>query len=225
MPNIVSLVSESGSDKSFASISQQLSLRSYHATQVVKRCLSKTGDALFNIAVSLRAIADPVLVDELSKLITSEFVKIKKDLERSKERTRHVLKESGVTDLVEYSNVTTYEIQVNSPQMIMLLRLLESLDELYNLNDTLWMNGLCDDQDKSRMAYDWQRRFTKMCNRIIEMHKRARAAMRAAKEKEEKAAADSSQKPKPVPKDALPEEASNELIDEIDESFPEASNG
>jgi hypothetical protein len=179
MANIVSFVSESGNDKSFAAIKQTLQLHSYHATQIVNRVLAKTGDALFNISVSLRAIADQDLVDEVSEVIDGEFSKVQSDLEKHKDRARVVLEQSGVKALVEYSNITTYEIQVNSPQMMMLLRLLRSLDELNNLNDTLWMNGLCTDKEKSKMSYDWQRRFTKMCNRIIEIHKRARKAHNA----------------------------------------------
>lgn len=174
--NFIKTLAGGDQRKAFPTLKQTIELKSYHSNKVIDRVFAKTGVALFNVNVVLRALAKREQADEVHKSIQSGFDVVFNDLVEAQSQAKKLLDDNGITELPEYENASVYEITITSPSMATLLKLLKQMDQLMVMFDALWFYGVFSDRQKSDGCYEWQRRLIKTCNRVIGIEKRARAA-------------------------------------------------
>jgi hypothetical protein len=124
-------------------------LRSLHAIAVVFR-------ATLPVAIADRIEAESgALIEEGAQALASEIARVS------------ALRETeGVTLIPNYSHPGEVKIRILCPRALDFLAMIEGLDELMVLIDSLWLSGLLTNRHRSEAAYQWQQRILRIARRI-----------------------------------------------------------
>jgi hypothetical protein len=76
-------------------------------------------------------------------------------------------------------------VHISSPQLAQYTALIEELDRLMIVMDTLWLTGVLTNKQRAQGAYEWRLRVLRAGRAIIELERRARAAAKARGKGEE----------------------------------------
>ena len=176
MASLLTSINSDEQVKSFPTLRETVRFQSYHTNKVVKRSFEKTSVALYNVGVIIRALAKREEADQVEEMIQEHLKKMAADLKTSIAQCEKLALDAGITELPEYSAPQEYHVMITSPEMSILLRLLKQMDVLMSYQDALWFHAIFSSRQHSDAGYEWQRRMIKMCNRIMAIEKRARAA-------------------------------------------------
>lgn len=197
---------------------QSVSFNSSQVQRVVKRHLAKVTNALFSTDVILRIIGDEAEIDQLEELISEQIKAVKDDFKHETERLEKLMEDAGINEMPNYTNPTTINVQIKSPQTHEFIQLLSMLDELMGIMDCLWLNAILTSKQRTDASYQWQQRLMRLAGRIIGYESRARASARNQGVEEEV----NSQ----VPEEPTNEQADSDTdfqevtVDESDDSEP-----
>ncbi|MFC6674299.1 hypothetical protein [Marinobacterium aestuariivivens] len=164
---------------------QKLTVNSLQAQRVMERSFDRVSNALFSLDVILRIIGDQTEINQVEEIVQGHIERVAEDMAKAMEQLKKVMSDNGIEAVPGYSAPTEYSIEITSPQIAQIARLIRNLDELMSLVDTLWLNSILSSQQRSDATYEWQQRLIKLAGRIIGMEKRARiSAHSKGKDKE-----------------------------------------
>lgn len=160
---------------------RQIELGTFYAQTVMRRSYERLPSYLFSLEVIIRAKAEDKnqnAVEEFHSQLDELIDNLHKELEAAIGRSRHLMEENGIEDLVENSAPQTFNVEISSPQMSRMLSALQLLDELLTIFATLWLNSLMKSKDYWPQSKQYRNRVMNVASRIIGLENRARASAR-----------------------------------------------
>ena len=156
-----------------------VTMNSLQAQRVMDRSFDRVSNSLFSIDVILRIIGEQDEIDQVESVILELIAKVSEDLDKGTAQLKKVMADNGIDGMPGYSHPTTYDIEISSPQVAQFVHLIRKLDTLMGLVDTLWLNAILSNKQRTEANYQWQQRLFKLAGRIIGLEKRARVAAHA----------------------------------------------
>ena len=188
---------------------QKLTVKTIEAQRVMNRSFDRAAYALFSIDVIMRIIGEQTdkrsEIDELETTIQDHITKVSDDMDKEIARFEKLMADNGIENEPEYTNPVEYSIEITSPQVARFASLTRKLDRFMVLSDSLWMNAVLSNFQRTDGHYHWQQRVIKLAGRIIGIERFARIAARRSG------------------RDAEISEAAPETMLEVDEEVAKAS--
>lgn len=157
-----------------AVVHMNVELRSRHAQQVFRRTYSVAARASYTLAVMLRIYATDTEADAAGQIADDMLSNIRDELTAEIQRMEIIAGENGIKDGgVQYTVPDTFDAEVTSPRASQFLGLIRSLDRFIGLMDLLWLSGVYTDAQYHAGCYQWQRRITKLANRMRNLAQRS----------------------------------------------------
>lgn len=169
-------------------LQRKIRLKTNHAQRVHHRGFGRTSNSLHRVDVVLQIISDQKSVDEVEQIIDELFDQYLTDIGQEQARLASLLESNGITGEPEYTNPLDVSVEISSPQVSRLVRVLEQFENLVVAIDTLWLYGVFNNKQRKDSIYEWQRRSLRLGNRIVDIEKRAQRAAHNSGQDEEVAA-------------------------------------
>lgn len=153
-------------------------LRSEQAQRIMAREGDRVLRSLHAIAVVFRATLPMELADRIEAESGALIEEGAQALATEIARVSALRENEGVTVIPVYSHPGELPIRILCPRALDFLSMVEGLDELMVLIDSLWLSGLLTNRHRSEAAYQWQQRILRIARRIaaIESQVRSRSA-------------------------------------------------
>lgn len=164
------------SAKSAPEILEQVSFGSFQAQKVMKRSFEKLNEALFSIGVRLQILCDDDEIEQVEGVVNDYFANTLKMLTSEKARLEKMTADNGIEAKPNYSNSVSYQVSIKSPQTAMFLGMMNTLEELVALVDTLWLNSVLTSKQRKDATYQFQQAMIRLAGKVIGTEKRVRLA-------------------------------------------------
>jgi hypothetical protein len=169
---------------------QTITIRSHHAQRLLDRGFLLVVRALYGIDVVLRIIGVDEEMDQVETIVAERIGALAAELQAEHARLAQLRDANGITATPRYTNPRQVTVHVSSPQLAQYTALIEELDRLMMVMDTLWLTGVLTNKQRAQGAYEWRQRVLRAGRAIIELERRARAAARARGKGDELAGAE-----------------------------------
>jgi hypothetical protein len=164
---------------------QIITIRSHHAQRLLDRGFLLVVRALYGIDVVLRIIGDDAEMDQVETIVGERIGALAAELQAEHARLAQLRDANGITATPRYTNPRQVTVHISSPQLAQYTALIEELDRLMIVMDTLWLTGVLTNKQRAQGAYEWRLRVLRAGRAIIELERRARAAAKARGKGEE----------------------------------------
>jgi hypothetical protein len=164
---------------------QIITIRSHHAQRLLDRGFLLVVRALYGIDVVLRIIGDDAEMDQVETIVGERIGALAAELQAEHARLAQLRDTNGITATPRYTNPRQVTVHISSPQLAQYTALIEELDRLMIVMDTLWLTGVLTNKQRAQGAYEWRLRVLRAGRAIIELERRARAAAKARGKGEE----------------------------------------
>lgn len=158
---------------------QIITIRSHHAQRLLDRGFLLVVRALYGIDVVLRIIGDDAEMDQVETIVGERIGALAAELQAEHARLAQLRDTNGITATPRYTNPRQVTVHISSPQLAQYTALIEELDRLMIVMDTLWLTGVLTNKQRAQGAYEWRLRVLRAGRAIIELERRARAAAKA----------------------------------------------
>lgn len=155
---------------------QSLRLNSLQAQYVMGRSFDRVSISLFSIDVILRIIGEQAEVDHVEGIIQGHITTVSDDIDKAIAQLNKLMVDNDIDSMPEYTSPVDYELEISSPQVALFASLIRKLDTLMARFDTLWLNSVLTNKQRSDASYQWRQRLVNVAGRIIHTEKRARIA-------------------------------------------------
>jgi hypothetical protein len=164
-----------------------LTLKTEFAARVYRRCFDRLKGDLYVLTVRTTAFGLQKDSVDIESGIAEVFSSLRKDLDAELERSDALLDDAKLVELAQYNGVEPIEATYSTPLARDFLDLLLKMDQLLMRYDALWLGRTIDTQQRWSRCINWQRRLTKVANRLREQGNRTRPKLTRESQKEEKA--------------------------------------
>lgn len=162
-----------------AVVRTKVKLRSRQAQQTFRRSYNTAARASYTLAVMLRIYASDAEAEGVGAIADEMLTGVRDEIAAEIARMEIVLKEHGIEGgAVDYTEPEEFDAEVSSPRASQFLMLLGSMDRFIGLMDLLWLSGVYTDTQYHAGCYQWQRRMTKLANRLRNLAQRSMALAR-----------------------------------------------
>jgi len=172
---------------------QTITIRSHHAQRLLDRGFLLVVRALYGIDVVLRIIGDDAEMDQVEAIVGQRIKELADELRAEHGRLAQLRDTHGITATPRYTNPRQMTVHISSPQLAQYTALIEELDRLMIVMDTLWLTGVLTNKQRAQGAYAWRLRVLRAGRAIIDLERRARASAQARGKGEELAGVDSAE--------------------------------
>jgi len=155
---------------------QTIRIQSNHAQRLLDRGFLLVVRALYGIDVVLRIIGDDEEMDQVEEIVGSLIGELAEELRAEHARLAQLREANGISATPRYTNPKQITVHISSPQLAQYTALIEELDRLMTVMDTLWLTGVLTNKQRADGAYQWRTRILRAGREIIEIERRARAA-------------------------------------------------
>ena len=159
---------------------REMVLNSHQAQRIIQRGFRRTARALYSIDVILRIIGDADEATQVEEMITNLINEEYKAIQQEKSRLEKIIKDNGIDMLPEYTHPEKITLPISSPQSSRFVAIIQELDELMRLIDTLWLNHIMTNSQRGKGTWRWQTRILGLGRRIVNIEMRARKAARTS---------------------------------------------
>lgn len=156
-------------------LERTLTLRSEQAQRIMAREGDRVLRSLHAIAVVFRATLPMELADRIEVESGALIEEGAEALATEIARVSALRDAEGVTVIPCYSHPGELPIRVLCPRALDFLSMVEGLDELMVLIDSLWLAGLLTNRHRSEAAYQWQQRILRIARRIAAIESQVRS--------------------------------------------------
>lgn len=157
--------------------SVSVKLNTEFARRVYKRCFDRLKGDLYVLTVRTLAGRMDDAAKAIETIISDAFSGTRKDLDAELERSDALLDDAKLTGLAEYENIPEIRAAYSTPRAKEFLDLLLKMDQLLMRYDALWLSGHIETHQYWSRCYNWQRRLTKVANRLRELGNRTRTGL------------------------------------------------
>lgn len=154
-------------------------LRSRQAQKLYRYNFETASYALYTMSVILPTMVDEKSVLDVSGVVDGEIDAVRNDLASEIERAKEMAETNGIDlDAVQYSKPQKITVEINSPKAGQFFGLIREMDRLIGMLDMLWLSGIYNDHQYNTGCYQWQRRISKLANRLRNIAQRTMAMAR-----------------------------------------------
>lgn len=157
--------------------SVSVKLNTEFARRVYKRCFDRLKGDLYVLTVRTLAGRMDDAAKAIETILSESFSSVRKDLDSELERSDALLDDAKLTDLAQYENIPEIRAAYSTPRAKEFLDLLLKMDQLLMRYDALWLSGHIETHQYWARCHNWQRRLTKVANRLRELGNRTRAGL------------------------------------------------
>jgi hypothetical protein len=155
---------------------QTIRIQSNHAQRLLDRSFLLVVRALYGIDVVLRIIGDDEEMDQVEEIVGKLITELAEELKAEHARLAQLRETNGISATPRYTNPKQITVHISSPQLAQYTALIEELDRLMTVMDTLWLTGVLTNKQRADGAYQWRTRVLRTGREIIEIERRARAS-------------------------------------------------
>jgi hypothetical protein len=155
---------------------QTIRIQSNHAQRLLDRGFLLVVRALYGIDVVLRIIGDDEEMDQVEEIVGKLITELAEELRTEHARLAQLRETNGISAMPRYTNPKQITVHISSPQLAQYTALIEELDRLMTVMDTLWLTGVLTNKQRADGAYQWRTRVLRTGREIIEIERRARAS-------------------------------------------------
>ncbi len=155
---------------------ETITIQSNHAQRLLDRGFLLVVRALYGIDVVLRILGDDEEMDQVEGIVGSLIGALATELRAEHARLAQLREANGISATPRYTNPRKITVHISSPQLAQYTALIEELDRLMTVMDTLWLTGVLTNKQRADGAYQWRIRVLRTGREIIEIERRARAA-------------------------------------------------
>jgi hypothetical protein len=155
---------------------QTIRIQSNHAQRLLDRGFLLVVRALYGIDVVLRIIGDDEEMDQVEEIVSKLIAELAEELRAEHARLAQLREANGIGTTPRYTNPKQITVHISSPQLAQYTALIEELDRLMTVMDTLWLTGVLTNKQRADGAYEWRTRVLRTGREIIEIERRARAS-------------------------------------------------
>ena len=159
-------------------LERNLTLRSEQAPRIMSREGDRVMRSLHAIAVVFRATLPQAAADQLERESGKLIEEGAEALANEIQRVSAIRASEGVTLMPHYSHPSDIPIRILCPQSLDFMAMVEGLDELIMLIDSLWLSGLLTNRNRAEAAYQWQRRILRIARKIAAIEMAVRAGVK-----------------------------------------------
>lgn len=188
-------------------------LKTEFAARVYRRCFDRLKGDLYVLTVRTRAAGLTDAAKAAEEVIDKAFSAVRVDLDSEMERSDALLDDVKLTGLAQYDGVPVTKASYSTPQAREFLDLLLKMDQLLMRYDALWLAQHIDTQQRWSRCQNWQRRLTKVANRLRELGNRTRAALTRESERHSAASAEGGEAGATQSQTTLPSQDDDEALD------------
>jgi hypothetical protein len=164
-------------------LSVNVKLNTEFAQRVYKRCFDRLKGDLYVLTVRTHAGGMDDAAQAIETILTETFASVRKDLDSEMERSDVLLDSVKLNELADYEGVTPIKATYSTPRAKEFLDLLIKMDQLLMRYDALWLTGNIESRQRWTRCQNWQRRLTKVANRLRELGNRTRSGLTREAEK------------------------------------------
>jgi hypothetical protein len=164
-------------------LSVNVKLNTEFAQRVYKRCFDRLKGDLYVLTVRTHAGGMDEAAQAIETILTETFASVRKDLDSEMERSDVLLDSVKLHELADYEGVTSIKATYSTPRAKEFLDLLVKMDQLLMRYDALWLTGNIESRQRWTRCQNWQRRLTKVANRLRELGNRTRSGLTREAEK------------------------------------------
>lgn len=164
-------------------LSVNVKLNTEFAQRVYKRCFDRLKGDLYVLTVRTHAGGMDEAAQAIETILTETFASVRKDLDSEMERSDVLLDSVKLNELADYEGVTSIKATYSTPRAKEFLDLLIKMDQLLMRYDALWLTGNIESRQRWTRCQNWQRRLTKVANRLRELGNRTRSGLTREAEK------------------------------------------
>jgi hypothetical protein len=164
-------------------LSVNVKLNTEFAQRVYKRCFDRLKGDLYVLTVRTHAGGMDEAAQAIENILTETFASVRKDLDSEMERSDVLLDSVKLNELADYEGVTSIKATFSTPRAKEFLDLLIKMDQLLMRYDALWLTGNIESRQRWTRCQNWQRRMTKVANRLRELGNRTRSGLTREAEK------------------------------------------
>lgn len=158
---------------------RRLVLKSEQAKRIAQRGFRRTASSLYRIDVILRIVGDRAHAEQVEEMITDLITAEHDAIQTEKKRMEKLVSDNGITELPEYTHPAEIVLPISSPQSSRFVALIQEVDSLMPLLDTLWLNHIINNTQRSQGAWSWQTRVLSLGRRLVNIEMRAMKAARS----------------------------------------------
>jgi len=155
---------------------QTITIQSNHAQRLLDRGFLLVVRALYGIDVVLRILGDDEEMDQVEGIVGALIGALATELRAEHGRLAQLREANGISATPRYTNPRKITVHISSPQLAQYTALIEELDRLMTVMDTLWLTGVLTNKQRADGAYQWRIRVLRTGREIIEIERRARAS-------------------------------------------------
>ncbi len=187
-------------------LERTLILKSEQAQRIMAREGDRVMRSLHAIAVVFRATLPGETVDALERESGALIDEAAEAIAAEIARVSAIRETEGVDLRPDYSHPGEIPVRILCPRAHDFIAMIEGLDELMILVDSLWLSGWLTNRNRSEAAYQWQQRILRIARKIAAIETTVRSGLRGGVEAEEEPEPEASND-LPLIEDAVPEMA------------------
>ena len=172
---------------SMGAVYASTTLQTTYAQKLYVESFNRTCKGLYYLSFILyEQIKDETLIDEAAKLNAGVEQQLDDAIEEMEGRVETLdatmaARPELQSTSIEFSSPYDLKIQITTPRIVQLKRLLELCDEWHTKANLLWALNAMSDADRVREVKKVQGNFRGVCNKIIDLHTRVESEMSASK--------------------------------------------
>jgi hypothetical protein len=204
-------------------LSVTVRLNTEFAQRVYRRCFDRLKGDLYVLTVRTYAGGMDEAARAIETTLSEAFDTVRKDLDSELERTDVLLDHLKMQDLAEYEGAQPIKAMYSTPRAKEFLDLLCKMDQLLMRYDALWLSGNIEPKQRWTRCQNWQRRLTKVANRLRELGNRTRAGLTREAEKRAQGVSPAVSNPASDAGSSEPTQASSDAEDSDEETVGAAA--
>jgi len=137
---------------------QTIRIQSNHPQRLLDRGFLLVVRALYGIDVVLRIIGDDEEMDQVEEIVGNLIAELAEVLRAEHARRVQLRETNGISATPRYTNPKQITVHISSPQLAQYTALIEEIDRLMTVMDTLWLTGVLTNKQRADGAYQWRTR-------------------------------------------------------------------
>lgn len=154
-----------------------ITLNSLQSQRVFMRTIKYMSKALFDLGVIMHVNGEPTEAQQTEEIVSNAINKVALQLDDAFKRSQAVIDDAGNIAPLAYTSVVTRTLQLRTPMINRYLNLIEKMDRVVMNIDALWLAGEIEGGARSSNNAEWQRTVIRLSNEILNIKRRAQAAV------------------------------------------------
>ena len=138
-----------------------IQLKTKYTQYVYRNAYDSVAEALYRVFEVMPMVA-PEVAEKVGLVIENNLEQADRELGEDINKARVMAEESGLNFQASYTVIKEINVRVSTPQGMAYLAMLQKLDELVTLADSLWLVKKIETHEKKDLLMGWRKRLTSL---------------------------------------------------------------